>query len=504
MECFHRMPRQRREISPSSSSSLIQQARLLTSPPSSDSLLPTGSLSWSLAQMALTRDDQQSTRSDALSQLETQSSSFRKGFFQQKSTSSGRHTQHKTGLPEHLKTGIERLSGLSLDDVQVHYNSSKPAQVDALAYTQGRDIYMGPGQEKHLAHEAWHSVQQKLQQVKPTTQIRELAINDNAHLEREADRMGKQAEQISQSGYSLSQAQFPMPPGAMRGSILNQPGSLPVSATPLQPVAQLMKLSELDITGLRAGEGSTKPMRVFNGSDYHVTIYIKQSTYDKYAASLPKKNGKPDFGQLSDDQFEFDEFHITPGKEHGREHFFYDEQGRPLLQSIETNTPSSAPNDARWKEYNKIIARLLKKDVYEINKAFNYVFGGSRLPASAQEEQRRESSTHLLPASMRKKQLLQASRQPLKTSSLEPVSGPEATSTQEVKPEKIFPTLPATSEKGQSISTEQTFSTLPVSSEEDQPVSIPPTTPRFNFQSFSLDIPKKDSAKKRKLNQPKK
>src|SRR5262245_11558582 len=42
-----------------------------------------------------------------------------------------------TGLPSNLKAGIEHLSGLSLDDVHVRYNSSKPATLQALAYTQG-------------------------------------------------------------------------------------------------------------------------------------------------------------------------------------------------------------------------------------------------------------------------------------------------------------------------------------------------------------------------------
>src|ERR671915_1065959 len=45
-----------------------------------------------------------------------------------------RENENTIGLPDHLKAGIETLSGLSLDDVKVHYNSSKPAQVEALAY----------------------------------------------------------------------------------------------------------------------------------------------------------------------------------------------------------------------------------------------------------------------------------------------------------------------------------------------------------------------------------
>ena len=69
-------------------------------------------------------------------------------------------TENRTGLPDRLKAGVENLSGYSLDGVKVHYNSSRPAQLQALAYTQGTDIHIGPGQERYLGHEAWHVVQQ--------------------------------------------------------------------------------------------------------------------------------------------------------------------------------------------------------------------------------------------------------------------------------------------------------------------------------------------------------
>jgi hypothetical protein len=102
--------------------------------------------------------------------------------------------ENKTGLPDKLKAGIENLSGISLDDVKVHYHSSKPSQLDALAYTQGINIYIAPGQEEHLPHEAWHLVQQKKRQVKPTLQIEsEVKINDDEGLEKEADEMGAKA-----------------------------------------------------------------------------------------------------------------------------------------------------------------------------------------------------------------------------------------------------------------------------------------------------------------------
>ena len=66
----------------------------------------------------------------------------------------------RDGLPPQLQSGIEALSGMSMNHVQVHYNSPKPATLQAHAYAQGSQIHLGPGQEKHLPHEAWHVVQQ--------------------------------------------------------------------------------------------------------------------------------------------------------------------------------------------------------------------------------------------------------------------------------------------------------------------------------------------------------
>jgi uncharacterized protein DUF4157 len=101
---------------------------------------------------------------------------------------------NRTGLPDRLKSGVEALSGVSLDGVKVHYNSSKPAQLNALAYAQGSDIHLAPGQEQHLPHEAWHIVQQAQGRVKPTMQMKDgVPVNDDAGLEHEADVMGERA-----------------------------------------------------------------------------------------------------------------------------------------------------------------------------------------------------------------------------------------------------------------------------------------------------------------------
>ena len=110
---------------------------------------------------------------------------------------------NNTGMPDNLKAGIESLSGFSMDDVRVHYNSTKPATVQALAYTQGTDIHVAPGQEKCLPHEAWHVAQQMAGRVSPTTSINGMPVNDNAALEHEADVMGEKAvtQRISKSSF---------------------------------------------------------------------------------------------------------------------------------------------------------------------------------------------------------------------------------------------------------------------------------------------------------------
>lgn len=114
-----------------------------------------------------------------------------------------------TGLPNRLKSGIERLSGISMDDVRVHRNSSSPQQFQAHAYAKGTDIHLASGQEQHLPHEAWHVVQQKQGRVQPdSVQGYGAPINDNPALEQEADRMGALA---ASNFYSDPHAIAPLP-----------------------------------------------------------------------------------------------------------------------------------------------------------------------------------------------------------------------------------------------------------------------------------------------------
>lgn len=112
---------------------------------------------------------------------------------------------NNTGLPDNLKSGIENLSGMSMDHAKVHRNSDKPAAVQARAYAQGSNIHLAPGQEKHLPHEAWHVVQQAQGRVKPTMQMKGVAVNDDPGLEAEADVMGARALQMQANATSPAQ-----------------------------------------------------------------------------------------------------------------------------------------------------------------------------------------------------------------------------------------------------------------------------------------------------------
>ncbi len=115
--------------------------------------------------------------------------------------------ENRTGLPDNLKAGVEHLSGLSLDDVRVHYNSSQPAQLQALAYTRGAAIHVAPGQEHHVPHEAWHVVQQKQGRVAPTRQLKgKVSVNDDEGLEKEATEMGAKAIRLGFAGANGSDA----------------------------------------------------------------------------------------------------------------------------------------------------------------------------------------------------------------------------------------------------------------------------------------------------------
>lgn len=134
-------------------------------------------------------------------------------------------SHNNTGLPDALKAKFEKISGFSLDNIKVHYNSDKPQKAGAYAYAQGTDIHISPGQEKHLPHEAWHVVQQAQGRVKPTLQMKGIQVNDESALEKEADRMGASVSENSSSALNSIQAS---------NMIANNSTSAPIQMSPFK------------------------------------------------------------------------------------------------------------------------------------------------------------------------------------------------------------------------------------------------------------------------------
>jgi hypothetical protein len=179
--------------------------------------------------------------------------------------------RNETGLPDGLKSGVESLSGISLDQVEVHYNSAEPARLNALAYAQGTDIHVGPGQEQHLPHEAWHIVQQAQGRVQPTMQLQHgVPVSDDQELEHEADAMGAMASSVispselapdtvqAAKGTRVAQ-RVPMVKGEFvdptpaEGAILKAQGS-PLQSEAFMPTARFHLIPENKDSAYRYGE----------------------------------------------------------------------------------------------------------------------------------------------------------------------------------------------------------------------------------------------------------
>lgn len=114
--------------------------------------------------------------------------------------------ENRTGIPTQLKERFEEKTGFTMDDVKVHYHSDKPAQLLALAYTKGNDVYVGPGQEKYLEHELGHVIQQKQGRVTADGHIGNMPVNSSPQLEQEADHFLSRAEPVHKKSLLSRQA----------------------------------------------------------------------------------------------------------------------------------------------------------------------------------------------------------------------------------------------------------------------------------------------------------
>ena len=107
-----------------------------------------------------------------------------------------RRQETNTGMTGKLNSGVESISGVSMDDTKVDRDSPKSAPVQALTYTQATDLYGGPGQEKHLPHDARYVAQHKQGRVRPTVQLTGNQVKDGKSLEHEASQNGRKALQV--------------------------------------------------------------------------------------------------------------------------------------------------------------------------------------------------------------------------------------------------------------------------------------------------------------------
>jgi len=144
-----------------------------------------------------TDDSLSSSVNDAVESVQAKSNSINRNSNLDLVESENPVQRKDNGLPEPLKSNMETLSGYSLDDVDVNYNSEKPAQLNAKAYAKGSQIEIGPGEEEHLPHEARHGVQQKQDRVQPNANVAGEAINNDESLESEADVMGGKADSMN-------------------------------------------------------------------------------------------------------------------------------------------------------------------------------------------------------------------------------------------------------------------------------------------------------------------
>ncbi|KYG03766.1 hypothetical protein BE21_04395 [Sorangium cellulosum] len=120
----------------------------------------------------------------------------------------GSLTPDVTGIPGPTRAKMEDALGADFSDVRVHPASARAVELGALAFTQGSDIHVAPGQwapettegQELLGHELGHVLQQRAGRVRATAQLKGAGLNDEPALETEADAIGARAAHGSTSG----------------------------------------------------------------------------------------------------------------------------------------------------------------------------------------------------------------------------------------------------------------------------------------------------------------
>lgn len=97
----------------------------------------------------------------------------------------------RTEIPVQLKTRTEDSTRVPFNYVRANYNSDKPAKLDTLAYTNGNQVGISPGQKRYSAYDLRNAMQQKLNAVRASVRYEgNEAINTDVELERQSDVSG--------------------------------------------------------------------------------------------------------------------------------------------------------------------------------------------------------------------------------------------------------------------------------------------------------------------------
>ena len=226
-----------------------------------------------------------------------------------------RQQPNLTGIPTQMKQDFEQRSGLSFDDVRVHYNSDRPARIGALAYTQGTQVHIGPGQERHLRHELGHVVQQKQGIVRPDTQhFSGLDMNTDARLEYEADLIGHSDMHFGKESNSTHSS----------NSVIQAAGYLTNEDTSMAHLAALKGSLDADDWGKKISEKSEFPVvmifesmgksKVAYDNVRRQTLQCPMNTILVFGLNAEKGSGE-DIGQLLQ---KFEEILAEPAAEEGK------------------------------------------------------------------------------------------------------------------------------------------------------------------------------------------
>lgn len=103
-------------------------------------------------------------------------------------------------LPDIVQAKMEYALKSDFSDVEIH-QSPEAERIGAMAFTQGNQIHFAPGHyepyseqgQELIGHELAHVIQQRRGRVPATTLVNGSPVNDDVHLEREADELGRKA-----------------------------------------------------------------------------------------------------------------------------------------------------------------------------------------------------------------------------------------------------------------------------------------------------------------------